>query len=89
MPSMYDIYDGHAGGYDGLVSREDHQGNLKANLMSEGPWDRAVVVEAGIGTGRLTRLYMDRVDRVLGFDRSNHMLARASENLADAGHKIT
>ena len=82
MPSMYEIYDHHADEYDALVSHEDHEGNLRNTLRSRFDWRGAVVVETGIGTGRVTRFYVDLVSQVLGFDRSVHMLEQAARNLA-------
>mgnify|MGYP006291498827 FL=1 len=81
MPSMYEIYDTDAAGYDALVSAEDHEGNLCTTLLELASWDDAVVVEAGIGTGRVTRCYVDRASRVIGCDRSAHMLARAATTM--------
>jgi ubiquinone/menaquinone biosynthesis C-methylase UbiE len=85
---MYDIYAGHAVRYDELVDREDWQGNLGRVLMDTASWDNAVVVEAGVGTGRVSRLFLDRVARLHAFDRSSHMLGRATENLARWSDRI-
>lgn len=85
---MYEIYDRHADEYDALVSHEDHDGNLRGALRRRIDWGDAVVVEAGIGTGRVTRAYIDLVSRVLGFDRSPHMLDRAARNLASSAGKL-
>lgn len=79
---MYEIYDSDAPGYDELVAAEDHEGNLCRTLREIVVWHDARVVEAGIGTGRLTRCYFDVAARVQGYDRSVHMLARAEGNLA-------
>lgn len=82
MPDMYEIYDQHADRYDELVGHEDFDASLRAfvrkRLISRG----MTVVEAGIGTGRVTRTYVDLARQVLGFDRSSHMLEQAARNLA-------
>lgn len=79
---MYEIYDRHSGRYDQLIDHEDYQGNLGHALNELAEWDGRVVAEAGVGTGRITRLYVDRAAQVFGFDRSSHMLRRARRNLA-------
>mgnify|MGYP006277872071 FL=1 len=88
MPSMYDIYDRDARGYDALVAAEDYEGNLCRTLRGIVVWNDARVVEAGIGTGRVTRCYVDVASRVQGYDRSAHMLARARENLASWADRV-
>jgi len=88
VPSMYEIYDHHAGEYDALVSHEDHESNLRKVLRGRVDWRGAVVVEAGIGTGRVTRIYVDLVNQAFGFDRSAHMLERAARNLAPWAGKL-
>ncbi len=88
MPSMYEIYDRHADEYHALVSHEDHEGNLRNTLRSRFDWYGAVVVETGIGTGRVTGTYIDLVGQALGFDRSVHMLERAGRNLAQWVEKL-
>jgi ubiquinone/menaquinone biosynthesis C-methylase UbiE len=89
MPGMYEIYDGHSDRYDELVNREDREHNLSAALHGICPWDDTVVVESGIGTGRVTRLYIDRARTVYGFDRAQHMLDQAARNLEQWRNKIT
>lgn len=79
---MYEIYESDAAGYDALVGAEDHEGNLCRTLRGIAVWHDARVVEAGIGTGRVTRCYADVAARVYGYDRSVHMLERAKESLA-------
>jgi len=81
MPTMDEIYDSDAAGYDRLVGAEDYRGELTRLLHRLVDWAGARVVEAGIGTGRVTRCYGDSVRFVEGFDRSQHMLDRARENL--------
>lgn len=49
---------------------------------------KSVVVEAGIGTGRVTNLYIEKAKQVYGFDRAPHMLTKLKLNLSDNLHKI-
>jgi len=79
---MYEIYDSDAAGYDRLVNAEDYRGELRTTLRRLVDWRGARVVEAGVGTGRVTRCYVDDARLVEGFDRSQHMLDRARANLA-------
>lgn len=81
MPEMSDIYERHAIQYDELVVHEDYQQNLKKLINSFVSWENKTVVEAGIGTGRITNLYVEKVKRIYGLDRSTHMLERLKKNL--------
>lgn len=85
---MYEIYDRDARGYDALVGAEDYEGNLCRTLRELVVWNDARVIEAGIGTGRVTRCYAEVAARVHGYDRSAHMLARARENLASVSDRV-
>jgi ubiquinone/menaquinone biosynthesis C-methylase UbiE len=89
MPTMYEIYNSSAHEYDELVTHEDYQNNLQMFLHTTIDWDKKSVIEFGIGTGRVTRVYIDRVKTVTGYDRSAHMLQRAAENLSDYPSKIS
>jgi ubiquinone/menaquinone biosynthesis C-methylase UbiE len=82
MPSMYEIYERYSHQYDELVSHEDYQHNLKQLLFSLVDWKNKIVVEAGIGTGRVTSIYIDVVKHVYGIDRSSHMLEKLKSNLS-------
>ncbi len=84
MPTMYEIYNAHADRYDELVRAEDYQGNLGRFLDDCLDLRGARVMEAGVGTGRMTRLYMDRVDSAVCCDRSPHMLEFAERTLVDS-----
>jgi trans-aconitate 2-methyltransferase len=48
------------------------------------------VLDAGCGSGRVTRLVLERLPqgRVIGVDASPEMIDRARENLAEAGERI-
>src|SRR5689334_11868749 len=77
-----EIYRGHAARYEELVAHEDFQRNLGRALREIVRWEGTTVVEAGIGTGRVTSLYIDRAKRAVAFDRSPHMLAFARRRFA-------
>jgi ubiquinone/menaquinone biosynthesis C-methylase UbiE len=81
-----DIYESKADAYDELVSHEDHEGNLARVLAELAPGDALSVVEAGAGTGRLTRLLAPRAKRIQAFDGSAAMIAIARRHLADQTH---
>jgi len=80
MPTMYEIYQNHATEYDELVTAEDHQDNLGKYLRSIINWDDRIVYEAGIGTGRVTGYFLQRIKKCYGFDREEHMLEKCREN---------
>ena len=88
MPSMYDIYRRHRAEYDRLVNAEDHEGHLPVFLRSLADWRGKTVLEGGLGTGRVTELYIEHIRRVVGCDREAHMLDAARERLARFADKL-
>ena len=88
MPSMYDIYRRHRGEYDRLVSAEDHARRLSELLGALLDWRGKSVLEGGLGTGRVTELFIDNARRVVGCDREAHMLEAARERLAPFADKL-
>jgi len=78
MPDVHDVYARHAGQYDRLVGREDHEGHLLPALQAIRPLEGLEVVELGAGTGRLTYLLAPLVRHVWALDASRHMLAQAA-----------
>jgi ubiquinone/menaquinone biosynthesis C-methylase UbiE len=86
MPTMYEIYDQYAQNYDELVCYEDYFHNLSSfiNSIITGK----TVLELGVGTGRVTELYIDRVERAVCVDRAQHMIDKAKVNLKDHTEKI-
>ncbi len=89
MPSMTEIYRHHADRYDELVSAEDYRGTLRETLHRIAVWEGAAVIEAGVGTGRVTKLYIDDAARAVCCDRSRHMLDYTESILTPHASKIT
>ena len=83
MPEMMEIYKKHSSNYDELVNAEDYKKNLDTFLHEKISWKNKIVYEAGIGTGRVTKIYIDKINHVYGFDREQHMLNKCKENLCD------
>ncbi|MCY4024606.1 MAG: class I SAM-dependent methyltransferase [Anaerolineaceae bacterium] len=80
-PDQRQIYASEAARYERLVAAEDYCGRLLPAIADVVPLASARVVEAGAGTGRLTRLLSPCVRQVQAFDRSGHMLQHAREHL--------
>ena len=89
MPTMEEIYQYHADRYEALVSAEDIENNLGRLLLEQAVWQDAIVIEAGLGTGRVTKLYIEQATAVYGYDRSQHMLDFASQELSAHQQKLT
>ena len=85
---MYDIYRRHRAEYDRLVNAEDHEGHLPAFLHSIADWRGKTVLEGGLGTGRVTELFIEPARRIVGCDREAHMLEAARERLARCADKL-
>ncbi len=88
MPTMQEIYERYAIEYNELVSHEDYEGNLKKSLYEITSWQGKVVLETGIGTGRITELYIDDASFVYGYDRSPHMVDYARKKFYNKKDKI-
>jgi ubiquinone/menaquinone biosynthesis C-methylase UbiE len=69
------IYARHADEYDAMVAAEDCDGHLLPALQSIVPLAAAAVLEAGAGTGRVTRLLLDAGARVVASEPALAMLA--------------
>ena len=77
------IYASHALEYDALVNAEDCDHNLLPALLSIAPLSpSSTVLEVGVGTGRVTRLLLPRVGRLVGVDRAPAMLEVARRHLS-------
>jgi ubiquinone/menaquinone biosynthesis C-methylase UbiE len=80
------IYREHADRYDELVRAEDHLGALARALSACAPLEGAVAVEAGCGTGRVTRLLLESGARAVhASDVEPAMLRRAQAGLREFG----
>lgn len=79
------IYAAEPWAYDRLVSAEDCQGRLAPALASLVSLSGAHVVEAGCGTGRLTRLLVAAGAHVEASDGAAAMVAVAADRLAGRG----
>lgn len=88
MPSMMEIYQKHNREYDELVSAEDYQGNLNALLHRLNDFTGQTVAEFGCGTGRLTEMFAGQAAEVYCFDRSQHMIDGAQNNLEQHRGKL-
>jgi ubiquinone/menaquinone biosynthesis C-methylase UbiE len=76
------IYRDHADEYDALVGAEDCDGNLRPALEAIAALPGATVLEAGAGTGRVTRLLLAAGARVVATEPEPAMLALARRRCA-------
>ena len=79
------IYRDHAEEYDALVSAEDCDGHLLPAIEGIATLAGAIVLEVGVGTGRITRQLLAQGARVTGFDRAEPMLEVARRRLTALG----
>lgn len=79
---QFEVYENQARVYHELVSAEDTDGHLKRFLLQEINFTDKHVIEAGIGTGRVTQIYIDKAKSVHGFDQAQHMLDFARNSLS-------
>ncbi len=86
MSDQFHIYKYHADKYHALVSSEDREHNLNALLLKHIDFTNKNVIEAGLGTGRLTEMYLHSAAKIWGFDQSQHMLDFASQFLGSPSH---
>jgi len=80
------IYSHDAERYERLVSREDYQGNLLPALQAIVPAEHSRVLEIGAGTGRLTRMLLPHVTKIVALDISPHMLDYCRQQLSDTNN---
>lgn len=88
MLNQDEIYQKRAQEYDTFVSAEDYRRNLNRFLHQLVDWTGKLVIEAGVGTGRITRMYINEVEKAICCDHSRHMMKTAKANLADFIDKI-
>lgn len=75
--------------YDRVADPQEEWGrDVLARLSLDGD---ETVLDAGCGSGRVTKLLLDRLPRgrVIGVDAAPSMIERARENLAAAGDRVT
>lgn len=83
MPDYQALYEQEAERYQALVAAEDYRQELPRALERLTRLERARVVEVGMGTGRVTRLLLERGAHVRGYERSPAMLAVARRVLGE------
>jgi 16S rRNA C1402 N4-methylase RsmH len=88
VPTMNEIYKNYASQYDKLVKAEDYEKNIDRYLINNIEWKDKVVCEAGIGTGRLSKIYIQQIKKLYGFDREAYMLEQCKNNLKDYLEKV-
>ena len=88
MSNMFQIYQNYSDLYDELVIHEDYNNNLSKFLSSNIQWENKVVGEFGIGTGRVTKNYIDKAQKLYAYDNSQHMIDKAKVNLSKWSDKI-
>ena len=88
MDQMFEIYKSKADLYDALVNHEDYQNNLPSFLNEKIDFAKKTICEFGVGTGRVTKYYLDKVFKAQLYDVSTHMLERAGANPQEFKHKI-
>jgi len=85
MTDHHLVYQQQGRRYQGLIEREDYQGNLLPALEKIINLDGLDVIDLGAGTGRLTHLLAPRVKSIQAFDLSPHMLEMAVDQLGNDG----
>lgn len=85
MANYREVYASQAVAYEALVSREDHQGNLRPLLESLGQPAGKGIVEFGAGTGRVTRLVAPSAAWVRAYDAYPAMVEEGRTRVAAAG----
>jgi SAM-dependent methyltransferase len=88
MPDMFEIYQSHAPRYHELTLAEDFEDNLGSLLLRLVNWHDLSVLEAGVGTGRVTQLYIAQAATAVCCDQSQHMLDFARKSLAAHSPKL-
>jgi ubiquinone/menaquinone biosynthesis C-methylase UbiE len=73
MPEQEEIYQSQAEGYDRLIQREDHEGNLLPALDAIVSLRGSAIIDIGAGTGRFPCMVSPMARLVVGLDRSMAM----------------
>src|SRR5215207_3529612 len=79
------IYQSEGDRYEALISREDHQGNIRRAMDEIINVDGLDVLDLGAGTGRLTLLLAPHAKSIRAFDLSAEMLRVCRERLIASG----
>jgi len=82
MNEMYEIYNNKNDLYDELVNHEDYNSNLYKFINNNFDFANKTVCELGIGSGRVTKTYINKISKVNLYDLSEHMLKKAKINLS-------
>ena len=85
---MHEVYQSYSDLYDELVNHEDYMNNLYQFLNKNIQWENKVVCEFGVGTGRVTKNYINNVKKAYVYDNSQHMIDKAKRNLSKWSDKI-
>ena len=88
MPSMQEIYNNYSIQYDELVNHEDYNNNLSNYLLEKFNFSGKTIIELGVGTGRVTKIFAERAQSIFCYDKSQHMLNKAKINLNHHTSKI-
>lgn len=89
MPDYKNVYRDGPELYDELVSAEDVDGNLRRAILHRCDVTEKTVVEAGAGTGRLTRILLESgAARVVATELEPAMLALAEQSLQNYGVRL-
>jgi len=88
MENMFEVYQSYSDLYDELVNHEDYNNNLNKFLNNNIKLENKIVCEFGVGTGRVTRNYIENVQKAYLYDNSQHMIDKAKVNLSKWSDKI-
>ena len=83
MPDLKLIYQSEAEQYQALVGREDYKRNLLPAILAADTLEDKDVIELGAGTGRVSRMILPLVKRLVISDISHHMLVYGRDRLAE------
>ena len=86
MEDHFKLYSEAAHRYQELVSYEDAQNQLTKTLLSHVNFEGPGVIEAGVGTGRVTELYAHRAQQIYAYDQSSHMINYARQRFTNYDH---
>jgi len=88
MSNMFEVYQSYSDLYDELVNHEDYKNNLYEFLNNNIQWKNKIVCEFGVGTGRVTKNYINNVQKTYLYDNSQHMINKSKVNLSKWSDKI-